>query len=182
MVTIVAQHWRHRTAIESLREMALKPPGSVAYVLVDVGIVTGVLATIATAWQGTLRWRAAHSRSILEIVVWFRERLSRAVAHGGPSTHTFGADEPRQHEQRLRDLVPRLNDGKLKGLIERLLAELRAAWAHAPTPYVHIHGAPPDQKRARQVAESSEHTRLALIAIDDVMARLVQRDRWIMTR
>lgn len=132
-----------------------------------------------------LWWRAKWSPEVREHVAALREALNEASV-GGRSTGHFLDAEAKPHEQALVDLMPRLNDRKLRRRVQVFVEAYNDAWAAAPPmePLVSLGGpqTPADIDRRRRYSEAAEAATTAATKAVPVFARLNRVERLLVVK
>jgi hypothetical protein len=155
-----------------------------------VAIVSSV-ARVVALWQLALRWRTHRIDDVRQIAGFMRTIFGDVIAHGGLRASAFLADDARSNETALKDIRAQVRDGKLGARLDRLMECWKDAFANAPPARPLVSWVAGDSPPIRDPSETAQRraqgerqvqaARNGEGAVDDVLARCVELEHWIVS-
>lgn len=155
----------------------------------DVAALVAIASAVIGIPVFWLYWRARSTAEVRRVVVQLRKLLQGAVAVGGYDKPRFLQAEAQEAEQKLDDLIGRVNDKRLRDACRRLIETYRQTWATSPppvTPRMYVAGVPETPNPAQDLADREhserkvrevEHAEDGLAIVGEVLTRVNKLER-----
>jgi hypothetical protein len=159
-----------------------------------VTLAEGLGAVTLASGAGAVwcHWRAMKTTQLRPVLERLRALMDTVITEGGLPAHRFLEGTAQQDEYALGDLIPGLNDRKLRRRCQEALQGYKQTWAAAPPrtpPIVVVGGGPPDpteeaeeRLRREQGARQAAHARACRDSIQAALARASTLERFTWRR